>query len=92
MAVAVLLGELEAEVSEPQHGALTLAGLQDTMREFRAKHGRPLKAIRISEETMYQFEQMFPVYPSKDRATTLYAVPIQIDNDLEMWDCEPVYA
>ena len=92
MELPVLLGELEAQMSEPQGGPLTLTGLQNTMREFRAKHGRPLKAIKISEETMRQFEQMFPVYPSKDMATTLYAVPIQIDNDLELWDCEPVYA
>lgn len=71
---------------------LSLNDLRKTMLEFRAKHGRPLKAIKVSEETVHQMEQMFPMYPSQGRSNTLYSVPIQIDNDLRLWECEPVYA
>jgi hypothetical protein len=71
---------------------LTFDGLRRTMQEFRAKHGRPLKAIKVSDATVRQMEQMFPMYPSQERTNTLYSVPIQIDNDLGLWECVPVYA
>lgn len=71
---------------------LTLNDLTKTMQDFRAKHGRPLKAIKVSEKTVHQMEQMFPMYPSQERSNTLYSVPIQIDNDLGLWECKPVYA
>jgi hypothetical protein len=71
---------------------LTFDELRKTMLDFRAKHGRPLKAIKISDVTLRQVEQMFPTYPLQGKANTLYSVPIQIDNDLELWECVPVYA
>lgn len=74
------------------HKQLTLDDLTKTMREFRAKHGRPLRAIKISDETMRLIEQAVPMYPSQGRATTLYSVPVHIDNNLEPFECEPVYA
>lgn len=66
--------------------------LQKMMQDFRAKHGRPLKAIKVSRETLRLIEQIVPTLPSKEQASTLYGVPIQIDNDLEPFECEPVYA
>lgn len=71
---------------------LTFDDLRKTMLEFRAKHGSPLKAIKVSDATVHQMEQMFPMYPSQERSNTLYSVPIQIDNDLGLWECVPVYA
>lgn len=71
---------------------LTFDQLRKTIQEFRAKHGRPLKAIRVSDATVYQMKQMLPMYPSQERSNTLYSVPTQIDNDLGLWECEPVYA
>lgn len=97
----VLLGKLEANLSEAIYSTikeaetekpLTLDDLTKTMQEFRAKHGRPLKAIKVSEKTVHQIGQMFPVYPAQERSNTLYSVPIQIDNDLELWEGAPVYA
>lgn len=71
---------------------LTFEGLQKTMLDFRAKYGRPLKAIKISDETQRQMERMFPMYPTATPADTLYGVRIEIDNDLDLWECVPVYA
>lgn len=71
---------------------LTFDELRKLMLDFRARHGRPLKAIKVSDATVHQMEQMVPVYPSQERSNTLYSVPIQIDNDLDLWECEPVYA
>lgn len=79
-------------IKEGDTSNLTFDELRKTMLEFRARHGRPLKAIKVSEKTVHQMEQMFPVYPSQERSNTLYSVPIQIDNDLGLWECEPVYA
>lgn len=70
---------------------LTLNDLTKTMFEFRAKHGRPLRAIKVSDETMRLMEQMLPMCPSNDRVNTLYSVPIEIDNDLGPFECKPVY-
>lgn len=72
--------------------SLTVDDLSKTMLGFRTKHGPPLKAIRVSSETLHWIESNFPVYPSDNLANTLYGVPIQIDNDLELFDCKPVYA
>jgi hypothetical protein len=89
---------METEMSEVTYSTikegepLTLDGLRKTMQDFRARYGRPLKAIKVSEATLYQMEQMFPMYPSEGRPSTLYSVPIQIDNNLALWECEPVYA
>ncbi len=71
---------------------LTFDGLRKTMLEFRAKYGRPLKAIKISDETQRQIERMFPMYCATTPADTLYGVRIEIDNDLALWGCVPVYA
>jgi hypothetical protein len=71
---------------------LTFEGLQKTMLEFRAKYGRPLRAIKISDETQRQMERMFPIYRAATPADTLYGVRIEIDNDLAPWECVPVYA
>jgi hypothetical protein len=71
---------------------LTFDRLQKTMLEFRAKYGRPLRAIKISAETQRQMERLFPVYRTVTPADTLYGVQIEIDNDLELWECVPVYA
>jgi hypothetical protein len=98
VALALLLGVMETKMSEVVYSTikeetpLSFDGLRKTMRDFRAKHGRPLKAIKVSDATVRQMEQMFPIYPSQERVSTLYSIPIQIDNDLELWECVPVYA
>lgn len=68
---------------------LTLDELTKTMQEFRAKHGKPLKAIKVSRETLRLIEQIFPVYPCNEQPDTLYGVPLEIDNDLAPFECKP---
>lgn len=81
-----------AYTSDDAAPQLTLDSLRKTMMDFRAKHGRPLKAIKISEQTLRQMEQMFPLYPSTTMNSSLYGVRIEIDNELALWECVPVYA
>lgn len=72
-------------------GSLTMDNLLRTMTEFRTKHGRLARAIKVSDETLRWIEQNFPVYPSQGLANTLYGLPIQTDNDLALFECELVY-
>lgn len=92
-----MLGELEANVTSTTYSGnneppLSMDSLSKTMLEFRAKYGRTVKAIKISDETQRQMERMFLTYRVVTPVDTLYGVRIEIDNDLELWECVPVYA
>lgn len=82
-----MIGTVYNAASEP----LTFDDLTRTMIDFRAKYGRPLKVIKVSEETLRWIERSFPIYPSSEIRDTLYGVPIQVDNDLALFECQPIY-
>ena len=70
---------------------LTMDDLTRTMFDFRARYGNPLKAVKVSDETLRWIEQSFPLYLSSETKNMLYGVPIQVDNDLPLFGCELIY-
>lgn len=74
--------------------ALSMKELSDTFLRLKTRHeaqfGKPLKAVRLSRETL----MTIPMVPTLQRSSisTFYGVPIEIDDSLALWEFKEVYA
>lgn len=73
--------------------ALSMRELSETFLKLKTQHeaqfGKPLKAIRLSRETLLTI----PLMPTQDASSIsrFYGVPVEIDNSLALWEFKEVY-
>lgn len=96
MALGVLLGIVGAKNNmstsyyDTNESPLVIEEFVKTQAELLAKHGPPLKVVKVSSATL----QAFPLAPfcnPQNLISTLYGVPVEIDESLDLFECRAVH-
>jgi hypothetical protein len=76
-------------------GCGVISSLEEALRaahSFRAQHDRPVKRFEMSTATLREIERAFEISPQQCASSTLWGIPLVMNEALALNEVRPIYA